>query len=116
MEVEEFSGSDSFVSVLSDSFSGRSFSDSPSSKIYPNIVPTLTTFPSSTSILPSFPSVVASTSELTLEDSISTNLSLFEIGSPIDFNHFITCPSFIPIPHCGKIIGVGIYSPKLFPK
>ena len=53
--------------------SGRSDSESPDSKTYPSTVPTSTIRPASTSILPSVPSAVASTSALTLADSISTS-------------------------------------------
>ena len=53
--------------------SGRSDSESPALRTYPSTVPTSTIRPASTSILPSVPSAVDSTSALTLADSISTS-------------------------------------------
>ena len=71
-------------------------------------MPTGTVSPSAIAILPSVPSLVASTSAFTFVDSISTSASPLEIASPTDFSHLMTCPSFIPMPHCGRIMFDGM--------
>ena len=73
------------------------------------MVPTGTVLPSSTMMRPSVPSAVASTSALTLVDSISTSGSPLTTGSPMVLSHLTTWPSFIPMPHCGRIMLPGIF-------
>ena len=98
---------------LGASSAGRSLSVSPDTSSRPRIVPTGTVLPSSTMMRPSVPSAVASTSALTLVDSISTRGSPLMTGSPMDLSHRTTCPSFIPMPHCGRIMlpGISLRSP-----
>ena len=100
--------SDLLSTICSILVSGKSSIFSPSNNISPKTVPTGTNAPSSTSILPKIPSSIASTAELTLVDSISTNGSSLVIFSPTVFSHLTTVPSFIFIPHWGSLISMGI--------